>query len=163
MKKWISVIALILWIESTAVAAFWPLGKALQKVLGTTKAAKSDVQLGKETVEVYFSTDPKSKSPYVGVVAKGLYPPNCTHTWVIAVDKKKATVGGIYVVEMSCPHAHPTNSPSFLVQYKGVGPAQLATLDKKIVTVAKATGSSELTTEAVKQAVTVVKKMKGKL
>jgi len=162
MKRWIPLLMILALIEN-ASASFWPLGKALQKVLGTPKASKTDLNVNGENVEVFYPTDKKGKTPYVGVVAKGLYPPNCTHTWVIAVDKKKATVASIYAVEMSCPHAHPTNTPSFLTQYKGVGPAELAALDGKISTVAKATGTSQLTTDAVKRAVTAVKKLQGKL
>ena len=63
---------------------------------------------------------------------------------------------------MGCPkYAFPTKSATFLDQYKGKGPADVATLDADIQVVAKATGTSQLTTQAVKRTITSYAKDKG--
>jgi hypothetical protein len=58
---------------------------------------------------------------------------------------------------MSCPHAYPTREQSFLSQFIGKGPKDAPTLKKKVDTVAKATGSSDLTTDAVVRSIEVWK------
>lgn len=63
------------------------------------------------------------------------------------------TVSEIRVSEMSCPHAFPCRAVGFLRQFVGKGPVSLAKLDRTTETVAKATGSSELTTQAVRRAI----------
>lgn len=93
----------------------------------------------------------------IAVVQKRIYEPNCSHTWVIGIQPKTLKVEQVRVVEMSCPHAFPCKESSFLGQYEGVGPTELKKLKGKIDTVAKATGTSHLTTDAVITAVTAAK------
>lgn len=157
-RKWISIVGLFLYLDTASAVEFQPLGSAVAKVLGTTKAFQK--KLGGPQ-SVFYSKDPAGHVQYVAVVEKGIYEPACTHTWVVGLDAKTARVRGIEVVEMSCQHAYPTRAASYTDQYKNVGPAELATLDKKIQTIAKATGSSVLLTDAVKRSVKVVAAQKG--
>jgi hypothetical protein len=79
------------------------------------------------------------------------------------VDPSTQKIQQIRVVEMSCPHAHPARAHSFLDQFTGKGPADLKKLDQSISTIAKATGSCELTIDAVKTSIQVAQSLKGKL
>ena len=130
-------------------AEFESLREALVATLGTSQALKKTVQVEGQTVEVYL---PKAGGPRRAVVQKGVYPPNCTHTWVVGSTDSK-TISEIRVVEMSCPHAFPCRSPGFLKQYLGKGLSSLPKLDRQVQSVAKATGSSELTTQAVRRTI----------
>jgi len=141
-------------IQSSSAVEFEKLGSAIIKVLGTKQAMQEKVKMGKNEYDVFFTPDKKRYA----VIQNGTYPPNCTHTWVIALDKK-AKVKDIRVIEMSCPHAFPTKQASFLSQYKGKSKADLKSLDSSISTVAKATGSSKLTTDAVKRSIKIVSQM----
>jgi hypothetical protein len=51
------------------------------------------------------------------------------------------------VIEMSCPRAFLTRANSFLEQYSGKELADMAKLEEKVKTIAKATGSSKLTND----------------
>jgi hypothetical protein len=141
----------VLWILSGDARAteFEKLGDAIAGALGTTQAFSKSVK--GETL--YYSKNPQGAPSRVAVIEKGIYEPNCTHTWVIGVDLPKHTVSGIRVHEMSCPHAFPTRAAAFLDQFKGKGPQDLAKLHREIDTIAKATGSSKLTTDAVVRAI----------
>ncbi len=151
-------------IENAAAVEFMPLGKALQGMLGTPKVFKKNVDHGKGvTSVVFYSKDPSGKPAKIAVVEKGLYPPDCTHTWAIGLDPVKGSVTQIQVVEMKCPHAFPCRANSFLDQFKGKGPADVAKLKGSINTIAKATGTSDLTTDAVKRAVTALQRIKTQL
>jgi hypothetical protein len=134
----------------------------VEKALGTAKAFQMKVSLKGKATTVYYAKNADGKPSRFAVIQKGLYEPNCTHTWVVGLNAK-AEVDQIRVIEMSCSHAFPTNEPAFLDQYKGKGPAEAASLKGKIHTIAKATGSSDLTTDAVVTSITVVEKLKGKL
>ena len=150
----IQALVLSLWIQVEAHAVeFEPLNKALLAALGTPKVQKKSFGPS----QVFYSKNSAGKADKIAVVEKGIYEPNCSHTWVIALDSKTVKVTEIRVVEMSCQHAFPTKAASFLGQYQGVGPAETVTLSKKIKTIAKATGSSDLTTQAVVRAITTVK------
>lgn len=142
---------------------FEKLGDSIAKALGTTKAFKTQAQVGKEAVSVFYAKDAAGKASKFAVIQKGLYEPNCTHTWVIAVNAATSKVEDIRVVEMACPHAFPTRQSSYLEQYKGKGPADSATLKDQIHTVAKATGSCNLTTDAVVVAIKSANMLKGKI
>ena len=96
-------------------------------------------------------------------IQKGIYEPNCTHTWAIGIDPKTGKVTQVRVIEMSCPHAFPTKADSFLDQFKGKGPADAATLDSSIATIAKATGSCKLATDAVKRSIVDFNQVKGQI
>lgn len=158
MKTIVISLMLCLFVESSSAVEFEKLGQAIAKSLGTTKAFKSTVEVLGESATVYYSKDKRGAPQKVAVVQKGIYEPNCTHTWIVGVDAKTAKVDGIRVVEMSCPHAFPTKKSSFLSQFVGRGPASVKTLGGDVHTVAKATGSSELTTSAVKKAILATKK-----
>lgn len=131
--------------ELAQATEFEKLGDAIAGALGTSQAFSR--KLGSATV--FFSKDAKGQPARYAFVEKGLYEPSCTHTWVIGVDAKTSAVSAVRVVEMSCPHAFPTRAASFLDQFLGKGPKDVATLDASIDTIAKATGSSKLTTAAV--------------
>ena len=148
---------------ATAQAAqFQKLGKAVSTVLGSPKATKRTVSAGGQTADVFTLKGANGSADRYAFVQKGLYPPNCTHTWVVGVDPKKNTILDIQVVEMSCPHAYPTKENSFLSQYKGKGPADVKTLSTSIMTVSKATGSADLTTKAVERSILGAISLKGK-
>lgn len=146
-------------IELAGAVDFEPMNKALVNLLGTTKVVKKTV--GKS--EAYYVKGAKGIPSKIAFIERGVYEPNCTHTWAIGLDPKSGAVTEIRVIEMSCPHAFPTRAASFLDQYKGKGPADAAKLSADIKTIAKATGSSNLTTDAVKRTVTAYKGLKGKL
>jgi len=153
---------LFLFVETAHSAEFEKLGKAISKALGTKKAFQKKVKVKGQEVQVFYNKK-KGKATKFAVVQKRIYEPDCTHTWVIGLDAKKSTVREIRVVEMSCPHAFPTRKASFLEQYSGVGPKGSKALKSKIVTIAKATGSSELTTDAVQTAIEAANKLRGKI
>ncbi|MEZ4751935.1 MAG: hypothetical protein R3B54_15280 [Bdellovibrionota bacterium] len=102
-------------IENSSAVEFEKMGQAIAKSLGTTKAFKSTVEVEGEAATVYYSKDGSGQPKKVAVVQKGIYEPNCTHTWVVGLDARSAKVEGIRVVEMSCPHAFPTKKSSFSV------------------------------------------------
>lgn len=154
--------ALLLSVIRTHATQFEPLGNAIAKALKTKKVFQKKVKVGKENVTVYFSKKRNGKARRYAVVREGVYPPNCTHTWVFGLDAARAKIEQVRVVEMSCPHAFPTKKSSFLDQFKGKGPAHLKKLEKSVVTVAKATGSSELTRDAAIVAIQAAKKLKGR-
>jgi hypothetical protein len=146
-------------VESACAVEFEPLNTAIAKALGTTKAVRTKVKLTRQEVEVYYPKDENPPERYA-VVYHATYPPNCAHTWVIGLGPT-ARVREIRVVEMACPHAFAARNDSFLEQYIGKGPAQVATLKSKVQVVAKATGSSDLTTQAVKKAIVAVSRLQG--
>jgi hypothetical protein len=162
LRKSFCAVLFALYADGALGVEFEALGTAVEKALGTAKAFKKSVKLkGKET-QVFYAKGAGGKASKFAVVQKGLYEPNCTHTWVVGLDSS-ASVEQIRVVEMSCSHAFPTKEASYLEQYKGKGPAAVSKLKGEIHTVAKATGSSDLTTEAVVTSITIVNKLKGKL
>jgi len=153
MTKLVLGTMILIYLESASAVEFEKLGTAISKALGTKQAFQKNVQVdGKETA-VFYSKDKSGKPLKLAVVQKGVYEPNCSHTWVVAIDPKKTTVEQIRVVEMSCPHAFPTNKPNFLDQFKGRGPASVGKMKEEIQTIAKATGSCDLTTDAVKKSI----------
>ncbi|MCB0404240.1 MAG: hypothetical protein KDD51_05600 [Bdellovibrionales bacterium] len=157
MKTALVTLMFCLCIENSSAVEFEKMGQAIAKALGTTKAFKSTVEVQGEAATVYYSKGRGGQPERVAVVQKGIYEPNCTHTWVVGLDARSAKVEGIRVVEMSCPHAFPTKKSTFLSQYVGRGPASVKKLSGEVHTVAKATGSSELTTTAVKKAILATK------
>jgi len=139
---------------------FQSLGSAIKTILGHagSGAFKKNLAPGRD---VYYSKNTQGKAARLAFVETGIYKPNCTHTWVVGVDPATAKVTGVEVVEMSCPHAFPTRDKSYLDQYVGKGPAEARSLIKQIDTIAKATGSCNLTTEAVVRSITDASKVKG--
>ncbi len=162
IRKGICAVFLLLSLDSAFGVEFEKLGTAVEKALGTGKAFKTSVKFKGKATTVFYSKGANGKSDKFAVVQNGLYEPNCTHTWVVGLDHS-AQVQDIRVVEMSCSHAFPTKEESYLGQYKGKGPADAAKLKGQVHTVAKATGSSDLTTEAVVTSISIVDKLKGKL
>jgi hypothetical protein len=172
LAKNLLVSACTLWalIESGYAADFIPLPTALEKALATKKVKKKTLtaeplssgalEMGKST-DLYYVKD-GDKVKRAAFVDKGMYKPGCTHTWVIGINPDKGSVTDIQVVEMSCPHAHPTREARFLDEFKGMGPADAGKI-KDINTVAKATGSSELLKHSVKRVVSAYAKAKGTL
>ena len=123
MKRQLLALPLALFLYSPASEGvqFEKLGSAIASVLGTTKASKKTVSVRGEKTDVYYSKKGAAPSAFA-VVQTGLYPPDCTHTWVVGLDAKKR-ISKIRVVEMSCSHAHPTRENSFLNQFVGKGVA----------------------------------------
>jgi hypothetical protein len=154
----IAVLALWAALESAHAVEIEPKGKALKALLGTTQVKRKVVKVGGEDTEVFYTKD-KGKLAFI---QKGLYEPNCTHTWAVGATPA-GKITSIRVIEMSCPHAFPTKASSYLDQYKGKGPADVATLSAKIKTIAKATGSSNLTTDAAKRVITAAPKVLAEL
>jgi NifU-like protein involved in Fe-S cluster formation len=173
-------IALILWgqIESASAIQFEDRNSALRKLLGATQVKSMtatvdtsktcttrwcDARKDKAYKAQAFYAKQGGKVTKVAYIAQGLYPPNCTHTWAIGINPASGTVTDIRVMEMGCPHAHPTNTPSFMDQYKGKGLADVQKLDSDIQTIAKATGTCEILTDVVKKTIVAYSKMKGKM
>jgi thiamine biosynthesis lipoprotein len=135
-----------------------PLGTALQTVLGTKSAFKKP--LGETTV--FYSKDKAGRADRVAFIEKNIWQKSCTHTWIVGIGRD-GRVTQVVAQEQQCPHAKPSAADSFLDQYKGKGPADVAKLKGDVSTIAKATGSCELATDAVSQAITTYQKIKGKM
>jgi hypothetical protein len=148
MYKLLLSLLLSSYADVARAATFEKLGASVSKVLMTGNAFTDKVRLDDQPVEIFYSKH-VGEIKDIAVVQRATYPPDYTHTWVIEIDPTSFQVGKIRVVEMSCPHAFPTNRESFLEQYKGAGPADLKTLHDKVNVIAKATGSSNLLTEGV--------------
>ena len=149
LSKLLTGSLLLLQLQAVQATEFESLKTALTKALGTSKAFQQKV--GKDTV--YYSKGADGSPKNLAVVKKALYKPDCTHTWVIGLSTADQTVQQIRVVEMKCPHAFPTNKAFFLDQYKGKGPGDVAKLKDSVTTVAKATATSNFTTDAVVEAI----------
>lgn len=148
---------------SALATEFEPLGKAVAAALGTKKAFKKSFAFEKKPLDVFYSKDKSGKAAKYAFVQKRIYEPNCTHTWVVGVDAKSGKVTQVRVVEMSCPHAFPTKTEGFLGNFKGKGFADANKLKSEVTPIAKATGSSELTVDAVRASLVAASKLKGKL
>jgi hypothetical protein len=142
---------------------FQPLGQAVAASLGTKSAFKKSFAFEGKPLDVFYSKDAAGKANKYAFVQKGIYAPNCTHTWIVGVDAATGKVTGVEVVEMACPHAFPTKTESFLGQFKGKGPADAAKLSGDVTPIAKATGSSNLAVDAVRKSIVAATKLKGKL
>lgn len=159
----LTVLFLLAAARSGRAVEFEKMGQAIAQLLGTKQAYRSSVEIDGKEHSVFYSKGKSGKAERLAVIQKRVYDPDCTHTWVIGLDAVKAEVIGIRVLEMSCPHAFPTRAESFLGQFKGRGPASVSTLGKAIHAIAKATGSSELTTDAVSVAIRAATKLRGKI
>jgi len=159
LSRALPAIALMALLKHAEAQQFLPLGKT---IFGVIKAKNpkdvptKSLSHGGENIDVFYTKE-GGKVGRLAFVQKGVYAPDCTHTWVIGVDPKSAKIASIDVVEMSCPHAFPTRSKAFLGQFIGKGPADLKKI-KKAVHIAKATGSSELTKDAVIKSITLAEK-----
>lgn len=142
---------------------FEPLGQAVAASLGTKKAFKKSFAFEKKPLDVFYAKDGAGKATKLAFVQKGVYEPNCTHTWIVGVDASSGKVSGVRVVEMSCPHAYPTKTESFLGQFKGKTFADASKLKNDITPIAKATGSANLAIEAVRKSLVAASKLKGKI
>ncbi len=161
MKQVIVLLATCFYLDCGFGVEIESLRSALKATLGPIKsAAKKNVSHKKEKFDIYYD---KATLTTFAVVQKRIYPPNCTHTWVIGVDAASFKVSGIRIIEYSCPHARPATKDSYFEQYKGKGPADVATLKDSVATIAKATGSCELTTDAVVTAIESVSILKKSL
>lgn len=164
-------IALWISIEAAHAVEIEPMGKALQALLRTTKVQKKSVALKVndsgvqylQSADLYYAKGANGKPATAAFVVHGIYKPDCTHTWAVGIQPASGKVTEVRVIEMSCQHAFPTKSSSFLNQFKGKGPADAAKLSGQTQTIAKATGSSILATDAVKEAITAFQQMKGSL
>jgi len=167
LAKLTIIAALALHLDQSVATEFEKQAVALGRALGATKGIKKkSVSLSgagldrsvasTDSADVYAVKEGSTVTK-IAVVQKRTYEPNCSHTWVIAINPKKLKVEQVRVVEMSCPHAFPCKEASYLDQYKGTGPADLKKLKGKVDTIAKATGTSNLTTDAVITAVSAAK------
>ena len=155
IRHLVIILVISLMVERADAAQFEKLGSALANALKTKKVFQKSFQTddGKRG-KVFYSKKKSGEPKRFAFVEKGLYNPGaCTHTWVIALDADSQRVEQVRVVEMSCQHAFPTRKASYLKQYRGKGPADVKELKDDISTIAKATGSSDLTTDAVKRAI----------
>jgi hypothetical protein len=142
---------------------FEPLGQAVAASLGTKKAFKKSFAFEGKPLDVFYAKDAAGKASKYAFVQKRVYDPNCTHTWIVGVDAATGKVSGVRVVEMSCPHAYPTKTESFLGQFKGKGLADAAKLKSDVTPIAKATGSANLAIDAVRASLVAASKLKGKI
>jgi thiamine biosynthesis lipoprotein len=158
MSLFATTVSLWALLEQAHAVEIEPMGKALLAVLGTPKAFKKTVG----DVSYYYSKNAAGKTDKVVFIQKNVWQKSCSHTWVVGVNKD-GKITQIRAQEMQCPHAFPAKAASYLDQYKGKGPADLAKLSGEVTTIAKATGSCELATDAVKQSITTYQKIKGQL
>lgn len=157
--------ALIFWsqIEQASAVEFEPIKNALISLLGSPKVMRKVLDDGHgHTSQVFYIKGAKGASK-VAVIEKGLYEPDCTHTWAIGLDAITGKVTQVRTIEMKCPHAFPCKAASFLDQYTGKGPADISKLSAEINTIAKATASAILVTDAVKRSITAYQKVKSTL
>lgn len=162
VNKTLTALILVVYLDQSIGVEFEKLGAAVASALKTTKAFKANTRVGGEDTTVFYSKGANGKANRYAVVQKGIYKPSCTHTWVVGLTGD-GRVDDIRVVEMSCTHAHPTRKPSFLAQFKGKGPATVRELASNLQVVAKATGTSELTRDAVVRSIQAVQNLKGKI
>ena len=145
--------------EQAKAVEIEPMGKAIMAVLGTPKAQKKV----DGTTTIFYAKDANGHVTTAAFIQSGIYEPNCGHKWVVGIDGKTGRVTQVRPIEMACPHAFPTKAASFLDQYKGKGPADVAKLSSQVATIAKATGSCNLTTDAVKKSITTYQQVKSTL
>lgn len=151
MKRYVCLIAIVFYVDQGFSVEIESLKSALKAALGPVKSAtKQTVTHNDQTFDVYYD---KAALVNYAVVQKRVYPPNCTHTWVVGINAKKKTVNKIRIVEFSCPHAKPATTASYFEQYMGKGPTDLESLKGSVSTIAKATATCDLTTDAVITAV----------
>jgi hypothetical protein len=131
-----------------------PMGQALIKLLGTPKAMTKKV----DGATAVYAKDGKGK--VVAFIEKNVWNAQCDHTWLVGIGKD-GKVTQVVAQNQQCPHAKPSAAESFLDQYKGKGPADVAKLKSDATTIAKATGSCELASDAVVHAVNSYQKIKG--
>ncbi len=148
---------------SAYATEFEPLGKSVAAALGTKAAFKKSFAFEGKPLDVFYAKDGAGKATKLAFVQKAVWEPNCSHTWIVGVDMASGKVSEVRVVEMSCPHAFPTKTESFLGQYKGKGLTDAGKLKGDIAPVAKATGSANLATEAVRKSIVAASKLKGKI
>ncbi len=148
---------------SAQAVEFEPMGKALTTLLKTTKVSKKSFTFEGRDTPVFYSKDASGKVTSVAVLEKGIYEPNCTHTWAIGLDPTSGAVTEVRTIEMSCQHAFPTREKSFLEQFVGKGPADAQKIEEDTDVIAKATGSSKLAATAVRRAITVYQTQKKAL
>lgn len=160
----LSALLLCAQIEKSHAVEIEPWTKAVAAIVKKMKdVGVKKLSIGGKPVEVYFSKDAQGKANQLAFIEHGLYPPDCTHTWAIGIDGKSGKVTQVRVIEMKCNHAFPTKAASFLDQFTKKGPADANKLEGQIMTIAKATGSSNLTTDAVKRSIQTWQKLKGKI
>jgi NifU-like protein involved in Fe-S cluster formation len=148
---------------SAFATEFEPLGKAVASTLGTKSAFKKSFAFEKKPLDVFYAKDAGGKASKYAFIQKGVYEPNCTHTWVVGVDAKSGKVTDVRVVEMSCPHAYPTKTEGFLGQFKGKSFKDAEKLKSDVMPIAKATGSANLAIDAVRKSLLAASKLKGKI
>lgn len=165
ITKWSYVAAGLLWVtmESVQAVQYEPQNQALITVLGTKAGVQKKSFAGTDGQAEMYYAKAGGKTSAVAFIEHGLYKPDCTHTWVVGIDPSSGSVTQVRMIEFRCPHAKPTASASFLDQYKGKGPADVGALDGSVTTVAKATGTSQLCTAAVKRAIQDYAKVKGQI
>ena len=82
------LVASLTWlsVENASAAEIEPMNKAILAILGTPKATKKEINDGKGNVPVYYSKGADGKPQKVAFIEKGIYAPDCTHTWAIGLD-----------------------------------------------------------------------------
>lgn len=156
----LALAAAILWstLEQAHAVDLVPLGQALTKVLGTTKAFRKSIS----GATYFYSKASDGKADRVAFIEKNVWQKSCTHTWIVGVGRD-GKVTSVIAQEQQCPHAKPAAAASYLSQYSGKGPADVSKLKGDVNTIAKATGSCDLATDAVIHSVTTYQKIKGQL
>ncbi len=162
-SKAVVISAIFAQVEYASAVEFEKLGNAVASALGTKSVFQGSATVDGKKVDYFYSKNAAGKPENYAFIQKELYQTgNCTHTWVMSVNAVKKTLKNIRVVEMKCNHAFPAKQPSFLDQYIGIGPANLAKLGE-INNITGATGTCELTTKAVKRSITAASKIPLKM
>ncbi len=162
LVKTAAIALLLVHLDRATAMEFEKMGTAVACALKVTKASKASTVVDGKPVNAFYAKNGAGKAARFAVVQQRVYPPNCSHTWVIGLDAS-GKVDDIHVVELGCTHAYPTKEKSFLQQFNGKCLADVKSLKGSVQTVAKATGSSELAADAVVTAITAVGQLKKTL
>jgi thiamine biosynthesis lipoprotein len=154
------LVTALLWgmTEQARAVDLIPLNKALEGALGTSKAFRKTI--GDATF--FYSKDAAGRPARLAFIEHNTWQKSCSHTWVVGIDRAGRVVR-VIAQEQQCPHAKPSAADSFLDQYKGKSPADAAKLRDSVNTIAKATGSCELATDAVTHVLNTYTRIKGQL
>jgi thiamine biosynthesis lipoprotein len=155
------VVSTLLWatLEQAHAVDLVPMGKALMKYTGSPKAMSKKV----DGATAVYAKDAQGKVKFpVAFIEKNVWNAQCDHTWIVAINPD-GKVAEVVAQNQQCPHAKPSAANSFLDRYKGKGPADVQKLKGEIDTIAKATGSCNLATDAVIHAVNSFQKIRSQL
>ena len=152
------MMALFLLVEARSALAleFETTSQAIQGLLETKTYYRKQVlpsSLNSKQMDILYSRNSSGAPGRVLFLQHRENPAKCAHTWAVAIDPKSTRVLGVHVLSVKCAYGFGIRDSKFLDQYRGVGPAEVKDLERRIHGVARATVSSQLTTQVVKESV----------